>query len=65
MDVAEDRIAEIDRVALSFLEERNTLRAVTTEELRRRIKEGDTIVLDVRLRRSMGPATFPVLDRFP
>ncbi len=47
-DLGEDRIAEIDRVVHSFLKDRSTLRAVTTEELRKRLKNDSAIVLDVR-----------------
>lgn len=47
-NLGEDRIAEIDRMAHSFLGDRRTLKAVTTDELRQRLKDGSAIVLDVR-----------------
>ena len=64
-NLAEDRIAEIDRVALSFLKERSTLRAVTTEELRKRLKDGNAIVLDVRPAEEYGAGHIPGARSIP
>ena len=64
-NLAEDRIAEIDRVALSFLKERSNLRAVTTEELRKRLKDGNAIVLDVRPAEEYGAGHIPGARSIP
>ncbi|HEV2386498.1 MAG TPA: metalloregulator ArsR/SmtB family transcription factor [Candidatus Acidoferrales bacterium] len=64
-NLAEDRIAEIDRVALSFLKERSTLRAVTTEELTKRIEDGNAIVLDVRPAEEYGAGHIPGARSIP
>lgn len=47
-DLGEDRIAEIERVVHSFLTDRKSLKAVSTEELKRRLKNRSVVVLDVR-----------------
>lgn len=47
-DVARDHLAEVEQVMGGFLRDRATLDAVGTEELRRRMRRKDVIVLDVR-----------------
>jgi rhodanese-related sulfurtransferase/predicted transcriptional regulator len=47
-DLGENRIAEIDRVVHSFLTDRKSLKAISTEELKRRLKDRSVVVLDVR-----------------
>jgi rhodanese-related sulfurtransferase len=46
--LAESRLAEVERVARAYLEERGALEAVPGEELLRRAKSGEVTVLDVR-----------------
>ncbi|MFW6192323.1 MAG: ArsR/SmtB family transcription factor [Gemmatimonadota bacterium] len=46
--VAEERLAEIDRLVEQYLEDRRELDAVTLEELRREYGSGDVVVIDVR-----------------
>ncbi len=46
--VGERQLAEIDRLVTTYLRERETLEAVTRDELRRRLAEGTAAVLDVR-----------------
>jgi len=47
-DLGERRLAEIERVVVTFLKDRGALKAITIEELRQRLKEKSVIVLDVR-----------------
>jgi rhodanese-related sulfurtransferase len=47
-ELGEDRIAEIDRVVDSFLTDRKSLKAISTEELKRRLNDRSVVVLDVR-----------------
>ena len=47
-EVAEARLADVGRLVDTYLEGRNTLQGIDSSELRRRIKEGGTVVLDVR-----------------
>ncbi len=44
----ERQLAEIDRLVGTFLRDRGSLRAISQEELRRRLTDGQTVVLDVR-----------------
>jgi ArsR family transcriptional regulator len=46
--VGEARFAEIDRIVETYLTERETMQTVDAEELRRLIRAGDVVVLDVR-----------------
>jgi len=46
--LGENRIAEIDRLVDSFLTDRKSLTAISTEELKRRLKDRSVVVLDVR-----------------
>lgn len=46
--VAERNSAEVDRVVRSYFQSRDDLEAVTRKELRRRLREGGVVVLDVR-----------------
>lgn len=46
--LAESRLAEIERVTRDFLNERGALEAVDREELIRRARSGEVVVLDVR-----------------
>ena len=47
-DVGEARLAEIDRLTETFLTDRAQLEAVDASTLRRRLDDGDVVVLDVR-----------------
>ncbi len=64
-DLGEDRIAEIDRLVHSFVKDRKTLRAVTMEELRQRLKDGGVIVLDVRPAEEYGAGHIPGARSIP
>jgi rhodanese-related sulfurtransferase/DNA-binding transcriptional regulator YhcF (GntR family) len=47
-ELAEVQLAEIDRIVQTFLKDRNALDGVGVAELRRRLKDGGVVVLDVR-----------------
>ena len=47
-DLGEKRLAEIERILATYLEERDSLEAVSIEELQRRLRDGSVQVLDVR-----------------
>jgi rhodanese-related sulfurtransferase/DNA-binding transcriptional ArsR family regulator len=47
-EVAESRLAEVGRLVDTYLEDRTTLQGIDCGELKRRIKEGSIVVLDVR-----------------
>src|SRR6266480_570723 len=47
-DVASEQVAEIDRLARGYLGEREGLEPVSQEELARRLRRRDVVVLDVR-----------------
>jgi rhodanese-related sulfurtransferase len=47
-DVAGSQLAELDELATAYLGDRSTLATVTHNELAKRMREGDVIVLDVR-----------------
>lgn len=47
-EVGEVHLAEIDRVVETYLHDRRSLQPITAEELRQRMSEGTTILLDVR-----------------
>jgi rhodanese-related sulfurtransferase len=47
-DVASEQVAEIDRLARGYLGDRGGLEPVSQEELLRRIRRKDVVVLDVR-----------------
>jgi rhodanese-related sulfurtransferase len=46
--LGETRLAEVDRVVATFLEDRGALEAVSTAALMQRISDGSVVVLDVR-----------------
>jgi rhodanese-related sulfurtransferase len=46
--VAERRLAEMAHIMNTFLRHRDTMRAVTFQELRRLMRKGDVVLLDVR-----------------
>ncbi len=46
--LAESQLAEVQQVARSYLEERGALEPVDGEELLRRVRRGEVIVIDVR-----------------
>lgn len=48
--VAETRLAEVDRLVRSYLGTRDQLEPVSREELARRLRTGDVVVVDVRPR---------------
>lgn len=47
-EIGEARLAEISRVVDTFLTDRKTMQAISTGELRSRLKDGDVVLLDVR-----------------
>ena len=47
-DLGQARLAEISRLVETYLKDRNALEAITCSELRRRIRNGNAVVLDVR-----------------
>src|SRR5262245_33346848 len=47
-EVAETRLAEVGRLVDTYLKDRTALQGIDCSELRQRIKERNTIVLDVR-----------------
>ena len=47
-DVAYEQVAEIDRLTRGYVGERDGLESVQREELARRLRRGDVVVLDVR-----------------
>jgi rhodanese-related sulfurtransferase/DNA-binding transcriptional ArsR family regulator len=47
-EVGEARLAEIDQVARTYLSERETMETVDADQLRRLIRAGEVVVLDVR-----------------
>jgi rhodanese-related sulfurtransferase len=46
--LARERLAEVDRVARLYFEHRDELEPIDAEELRRRIRDGEVTILDVR-----------------
>jgi rhodanese-related sulfurtransferase len=49
-DLGQARLAEVDRLVAEFLGRRGDMDAVSAAELRRRLRDGNVIVLDVRPR---------------
>jgi rhodanese-related sulfurtransferase len=47
-ELGNSRLAEVGRLVDTYLKDRATLQAVDCEELRRRLNDGSTVVLDVR-----------------
>lgn len=47
-ELGENRLAEISRLVETFLKDRQTLEAITIDELRQRIKSHGVVLLDVR-----------------
>jgi len=47
-DVAAEHVAELDKLAAAYLGDRSGLATVTRDELARRLRDGDVVVLDVR-----------------
>ena len=47
-DLGHARLAEVSRLVETYLKDRNALEAITCSELRRRIRNGSAVVLDVR-----------------
>jgi rhodanese-related sulfurtransferase/DNA-binding MarR family transcriptional regulator len=46
--VAADHVAQIDRLAAAYLGDRDGLPTITRDELARRLRTGDVVILDVR-----------------
>ena len=46
--LSESRLAEVEQVARDYFEQRGAMESVDSEELLRRVKNGDVIVIDVR-----------------
>ena len=64
-ELGEDRIAQIERVVHSFATDRKSLRAVTIEELRRGLRKGGVILLDVRPAEEYGAGHIPGARSIP
>ncbi len=47
-EVAAEHVAELDRLAEAYLGDRGELETMSRDELRRRLRRGDVLVLDVR-----------------
>jgi rhodanese-related sulfurtransferase len=47
-EAGERQYAEIDRLVATYLQDRQTLQPISREELAHRLREGNTLVLDVR-----------------
>jgi rhodanese-related sulfurtransferase/DNA-binding MarR family transcriptional regulator len=47
-DIAAAHVGELDRLASAYLGDRSDLQTISREELRRRVRAGDVVVLDVR-----------------
>jgi rhodanese-related sulfurtransferase/DNA-binding MarR family transcriptional regulator len=47
-DVAAEHVAELDQLAAAYLGDRSRLSTVSRDELARRLRDGDVVVLDVR-----------------
>lgn len=47
-DVAAEHVAELDKLAAAYLGDRSKLSTITREELVRRLRDGDVVVVDVR-----------------
>ena len=47
-EAGEHQLAEIDRLVATYLQDRQSLQPISREELARRLKDGETLVLDVR-----------------
>lgn len=75
--VAEERLAEVDRVVAEYLQDRRRLTAVSLEELKGRYDRGEVVLIDVRPEREyraghiQGAESIPLgriedlLDRLP
>lgn len=48
LEVGERRLAEVDRIVEAYLGERDSLEPIGAEDLLRRLREGEVILLDVR-----------------
>lgn len=46
--ISEDHLSGLDRLASAYLGDRSTLNTLTRDQLRRRLKDRDVVVLDVR-----------------
>jgi rhodanese-related sulfurtransferase len=49
-DLGQSRLAEIDRIVADYLGHREKMEVISAKELRRRLEDPETIVLDVRAR---------------
>ena len=47
-DLGELQLAEVNRLVQSFLQDRSSLQSISAAELRKRMKAGDIVILDVR-----------------
>jgi DNA-binding transcriptional ArsR family regulator/rhodanese-related sulfurtransferase len=47
-DLGSSRLAEVDRLVRDFLVDRKSLEQLTNQELARRVRSGDVVVIDVR-----------------
>ncbi|MBI5608151.1 MAG: metalloregulator ArsR/SmtB family transcription factor [Deltaproteobacteria bacterium] len=58
-ELAEARLAEVEEVTRSFLEEREVLEAIDGDELLARVRRGDVTVIDVRPREEFQAGHIP------
>lgn len=58
-ELARDRFAEVERVTREYLDGRDALEPITARELRRRLRDGDVTVIDVRPRNEYEAAHIP------
>ena len=45
---AQEHVADLDQLACDYLGDRSTLHTISRDDLRRRLRDGDVVVLDVR-----------------
>lgn len=57
--LAHERLAEVDRVARQYLDERDEMEAISASELERRLRAGDITVIDVRPREEFAAGHIP------
>jgi rhodanese-related sulfurtransferase len=64
-EVGEARYAEIEQVVRTYLKERESMQTVDANELRRLIKTGEVVVLDVRPTREYAAGHIPTARSIP
>lgn len=64
-ELAEDRLAEIDRIVHTYLQDRGSMQAIGAAALLQRLQEGDVVVLDVRPAIEYGAGHIPQARSVP